>query len=59
MSYSTDWRRSSFCSDAACAEIKVDRDTVSVRSSNRPDSTVQLTIVEWEVLKKAIVNGEF
>ncbi|MCU7728782.1 DUF397 domain-containing protein [Actinoplanes sp. KI2] len=53
------WRRSSFCANAGCAEIKIDRDTVSLRSSERPELTVELTKAEWEAFKKGIVAGEF
>ena len=59
MTESTSWRRSSFCSEGACAEIKVDEETVSLRNSKRPESTIELTKAEWEALKKGIVAGEF
>jgi len=59
MSESTSWRRSSFCSDGACAEVKVDDDTVFLRNSERPESTIELTGAEWEALKKGIVAGDF
>jgi hypothetical protein len=59
MSEAPKWRRSSFCSEGACAEIKVDGDTVSLRTTNRPDFTLELTLAEWEAVKKAVVNGEF
>jgi hypothetical protein len=58
MSEATGWRRSRFCSDSACAEIKIDGDTVHLRSTNRPESTIELTRAEWEALKDAVVNGE-
>jgi hypothetical protein len=59
MSEAKGWRRSSFCSESACAEIKIDDDIVHLRSSNQPDSTIELTRAEWETMKKAILNGEF
>jgi hypothetical protein len=59
MSEAPKWRRSSFCSDGACAEIKVDGESVSLRTTNRPESTIELTRIEWEAVKKAILNGEF
>jgi hypothetical protein len=59
MSEATEWRRSSFCADGACAEIKIDGDTVSLRSTNRPDAAVELTRAEWEAVKQAVLNGEF
>ena len=59
MSEMPEWRRSSFCGEAACAEVKIEGDTVSLRSTTKPDATVELTRDEWEVLKAAIRNGEF
>jgi hypothetical protein len=53
------WRISSFCSDTACAEIKIDGDAVYLRNRSRPESMIELTKAEWEVFKKAILNGEF
>ncbi|MGK5682622.1 DUF397 domain-containing protein [Actinoplanes sp. URMC 104] len=59
MTETSEWRRSSFCSDAACAEIKVEDDTVAVRSTRRPEATVEFTRAEWEAVKAAIKNDEF
>ncbi|HEX5198516.1 MAG TPA: DUF397 domain-containing protein [Actinoplanes sp.] len=59
MKEATTWRRSSFCSDNQCAEIKMVGDAVLLRNSNRPDSTIELTMAEWESFKKAVLNGEF
>jgi hypothetical protein len=53
------WRRSSFCTNGSCAEIKSDGDTVVLRNSTRPGFTVELTKAEWEAFKKGIVAGEF
>jgi hypothetical protein len=59
MGETAEWRRSSFCTDSACAEIKVDGDSIHLRSTNRPESVVELTRSEWEALKKAVRDGEF
>ena len=59
MSEAAAWRRSSFCNAGACAEINDDGDTVVLRNSKRPESTIELTKAEWEALKKGIVAGEF
>jgi hypothetical protein len=59
MSEAMEWRRSSFCADGTCAEIKIDGDVVLLRSTIRPESTVEFTLAEWAALKAAVVNGEF
>ena len=59
MSEATMWRRSSFCSDSACVEIKIDGDVVSLRNSMRPEFTIELAKVEWEALKRGVLAGEF
>lgn len=59
MDEATNWRRSSFCSTSGCAEIKIEQDVVLLRSSHRPDKTIELTKTEWDALKRGIVGGEF
>ncbi|MFI5895501.1 DUF397 domain-containing protein [Actinoplanes sp. NPDC051513] len=59
MNEATSWRRSSFCSDTACAEIMIDGDVILLRNSARPESMIRLTKAEWEALKKGIVGEEF
>jgi hypothetical protein len=59
MREATEWRRSSFCADGSCAEVKIDGDVVLLRSTVRPRSTVEFTLAEWKALKLALVNGEF
>ena len=59
MSDSTEWLRSSYCADGACAEIKIDGGIVALRNSQRPESKIELTKAEWEALKRGIVAEEF
>ena len=57
---SADWRRSTFCGEAACVEVAVVDGWVAVRDSKSPTSP-QLVFSgdEWDSFLRGVSAGEF
>lgn len=55
-----EWKRSSFCSDAACVEVIRLGDNVAVRDSKHLDrQPLRFTEREWSAFVRGVKAGEF
>ncbi|MEV0270977.1 DUF397 domain-containing protein [Hamadaea sp. NPDC050747] len=55
----TQWRRSSRCEAATCAEVSFEGSDVLIRSSLAPETVVRLTGEEWQAFRDGVVAGDF
>jgi len=53
------WRRSSFCANSECAEVRRQGDSILVRSSLEPRVVVTYTREEFRALWLGMLAGEF
>ena len=54
------WRRSSYCGNGTCVEVRFDGDVVLVRDSKRPEQEpLQFTTEEWAAFGAGMRDGEF
>ena len=53
------WRRSSFCADAACVEVRECGDEIVMRNRNRPDVQLRLARWSWREFVKGVAHDEF
>jgi hypothetical protein len=53
-----EWKRSSFCSDSNCVEVKATKDLVFLRNS-AGDQVISFTWEEWDAFVEGVQAGEF
>lgn len=54
------WRRSSFCDNLGCIEIRREGSQILIRDSKDPASTpLRYTFEEWRVFIAGVMAGEF
>jgi Domain of unknown function (DUF397) len=54
------WRATRICASSECVEVAQRSDTIMVRDSVRPDSTVlRYASADWQAFVGAIKSGEF
>ena len=59
-SVDVDWRTSSVCSVNGCIEVAALGESIAVRDSKNPDSTIQMySPEEWTAFLDGITNGDF
>lgn len=47
------------CDGGACVEVAVSGEGVILRSSQNPDTTLQMTMDEWRVFVAGVKGGDF
>lgn len=56
----SEWRRSSFCADSSCVEVKVvSPNEILLRNSRDPNVALRFTGAEWRVFLAGADAGEF
>lgn len=55
----SEWRRSSFCADGMCVEVRDGGDEVIVRNRKRPDTQLHLPRAAWREFVEGVVRHEF
>lgn len=52
------WRKSSYCANGECVEVREHSDAVAVRSSSAPDVVLRCTVAQFTSFLQTIKIGE-